>query len=72
VPTDTANVLWTEPEDSEIFASLRDVPACASLFAAPTPQAKLASGRPGKFGVSPGSTPARISSRTASQNICVS
>jgi hypothetical protein len=32
----------------------------------------VASGRPGKLGVSPGSTPDRISSRTASQNICVS
>jgi LCP family protein required for cell wall assembly len=73
VKTDTANVLWTQPEDSEIFASFRDdVPASASLFAAPPLPAKLASGRPGKFGVSPGSPPADITSRTASQNICVS
>ena len=35
VPSDTANVLWTQPEDSAIFQSLRDdVPASRSLFAA--------------------------------------
>jgi LCP family protein required for cell wall assembly len=33
VPTDTANVLWTQPEDSQIFTSFRnDVPASSSLF----------------------------------------
>jgi LCP family protein required for cell wall assembly len=37
VPSDTANVLWTEPEDDQIFASFRDdVPASPALF---TPQA---------------------------------
>jgi LCP family protein required for cell wall assembly len=72
VPTDTANVLWTQPEDSEIFDSFRDdVPASASLFAAPRQQA-AASRRPGKTGVSPTSPSAGISSRSASQNICVS
>jgi LCP family protein required for cell wall assembly len=72
-PSATANVLWTQPEDSEIFTSFRDdVPASASLFGPSLPQAKLASGRPGKFGVSPGSPSVSISSRTASQNICVS
>jgi hypothetical protein len=35
VPGDTANVLWTQPEDNQIFASFRDdVPASNSLFAA--------------------------------------
>jgi LCP family protein required for cell wall assembly len=72
VPTDTANVLWTQPEDSEIFASFRDdVPASASLFAAPAQQAE-ASSRPGKFGVSPASPSVTVASRTAGQNICVS
>jgi hypothetical protein len=72
VPTDTANVLWTQPEDSEIFASFRDdVPASASLFAAPARQA-AASHRPGKSGVSPASPSLNIASRTAGQNICVS
>jgi LCP family protein required for cell wall assembly len=34
VPTDTANVLWTQPQDNEIFRSFReDVPASKSLFA---------------------------------------
>jgi LCP family protein required for cell wall assembly len=37
VPSDTANVLWTQPEDSEIFASFRnDVPASSTLFAPTT------------------------------------
>lgn len=36
VPGDTANVLWTQPEDSQIFATFRDdVPASDSLFASP-------------------------------------
>jgi LCP family protein required for cell wall assembly len=35
VPSDTANVLWTQPEASQIFASFRDdVPASSSLFGA--------------------------------------
>jgi anionic cell wall polymer biosynthesis LytR-Cps2A-Psr (LCP) family protein len=74
VPSDTANVLWTEPKDGEIFASFRDdVPASASLFAAATPpSAKRTGGRPGKFGVWPVSPSVDISSRTAGQNICVS
>ena len=67
VPTDTANVLWTQPEDSEIFASFRaDLPASASLFDQAT-----ASVRPGKFSVSPGSPSVDIAARTASQSICV-
>jgi LCP family protein required for cell wall assembly len=33
VPGDTANVLWTQPEDSAIFSSfVNDVPASSSLF----------------------------------------
>src|SRR5579863_5714317 len=33
VPGDTANVLWTQPEDSEIFASFADdVPESSTLF----------------------------------------
>src|SRR3984885_13717717 len=36
-PGATANVLWTQPEDSKIFASFRnDVPASSSLFGAST------------------------------------
>jgi LCP family protein required for cell wall assembly len=34
VPSDTSNVLWTQPEDDKIFASFRnDVPASSTLFA---------------------------------------
>src|SRR3984885_10579817 len=37
VPSDTANVVWTQPEDNEIFATFRhDVPASSSLFGATT------------------------------------
>ena len=33
VPGDTANVLWTQPQDNEIFASFQDdVPASSTLF----------------------------------------
>jgi len=33
VPGDTANVLWTQPQDNEIFASFRDdIPASSTLF----------------------------------------
>jgi LCP family protein required for cell wall assembly len=85
VPSDTANVLWTQPEDSEIFASFRDdTQASNSLFAPSASQksqqsqqpAAAGSARPGKFGVSPsssaaGPTSAPITGRTASQNICV-
>jgi LCP family protein required for cell wall assembly len=38
VPGDTANVLWTQPEDNEIFASFSDdVPASSALFASSPP-----------------------------------
>ncbi len=45
VPTDTANVLWSQPEDSQIFTSFRnDVPASTSLFAdKPAPGASAGS-----------------------------
>jgi LCP family protein required for cell wall assembly len=36
VPGDTANVLWAQPEDDEIFQTFQaDVPASASLFTSP-------------------------------------
>jgi LCP family protein required for cell wall assembly len=81
VPADTSNVLWTQPEDGEIFASFRDdVPASSSLFSPAVTRPAAALDRPGKFGVSPSasssqghdSTPAHITGRTASQSICVS
>jgi anionic cell wall polymer biosynthesis LytR-Cps2A-Psr (LCP) family protein len=81
VPSDTANVLWSQPEDSEIFASFRDdIPASSSLLTAPAPRPAAGAGRFGKFGVPPSAspsaarvgTPARIPGRTAGQSICVS
>jgi LCP family protein required for cell wall assembly len=37
VPSDTANVVWTQPEDNKIFASFRDdVPASSTLFGSST------------------------------------
>src|ERR1700761_7263095 len=45
VPTDTANVLWNQPQDSQIFRSFRnDVPASKSLF--PTGASASASAPP--------------------------
>lgn len=40
VPGDNANLLWTQPEDNEIFASFRDdVPASSTLFGQGRPSA---------------------------------
>jgi LCP family protein required for cell wall assembly len=46
VPGDTANVVWTHPEDNQIFASFRDdVPASSSLFGAqPAQHGSVAAG----------------------------
>jgi LCP family protein required for cell wall assembly len=80
VPGDTANVLWSQPEDDAIFASFRDdVPASNSLLPPSAAQPAAALTRPGKFGVVPSASPgqagdgtsARIAGRTASQSICV-
>ena len=66
VPSDTTDVLWTQPSDSEIFALFRDdVPASHSLL--------TTSGHPGKFGFSPSAPPGtsqNVPERTASQSIC--
>src|ERR1700722_742218 len=86
VPSDTANVLWTQPEDSEIFATFRnDVPASSSLFgASATTAAVKKAGKPGTAGraatlsatpsASPSASPSGsalpIAARTANQSIC--
>jgi LCP family protein required for cell wall assembly len=73
VPSDTANVLWSQPQASEIFSSFRgDQPPSRTLFSGPAakPQAATAV-RAGKFGVSPSAPAGTIPDRTASQNICV-
>jgi hypothetical protein len=67
VPGDAANVLWTQPEDSQIFRAFRDdVPASQSLFPSPsaTPSASasgsgqaVSSATPSPTAVSPSATP---------------
>jgi len=84
VPGDTANVLWTQPEDDEIFATFRDdVPASSTLFgpgASTTtssgahlvnPSATVAapSARPSPA-VSHTAGPVALQARTANQSIC--
>jgi LCP family protein required for cell wall assembly len=80
VPSDITDVLWTQPEDGQIFTSFRDdVPASSSLFSPAPARPAAALGRPGKFGVSPATSPSQaggsvaapIAGRTASQGICV-
>ena len=86
VPGDTANVLWTQPEDDQIFASFRDdVPASSTLFASPAAPGKTASvAADGQRleaasttpsakptpSTSPTASHVTIQARTASQSIC--
>ena len=77
VPGDTANVLWTQPEDNQIFASFRDdVPASSSLFGSQQPSAPtgLTVGAHEKAGgtPSPAAAPAVSSTRTASPSAAAS
>ncbi len=65
VPSDTANVVWTQPEDGEIFQSFRnDVPASRSLFAAASPSASPSAGAAGPTvsGAAPSVTPGATAS----------
>ncbi len=81
VPSDTANVVWTQPEDGKIFASFRDdVPASSTLFApakksaakkATAKSAEKAAATPAaSVNASPMSSPVSIQARTVSQSIC--
>jgi hypothetical protein len=85
VPSDTANVLWTQPEDNEIFATFRnDVPASSSLFDVPatatskTTGAHSTASRAATLSATPSATPSAspspsplpIQARTANQSIC--
>jgi LCP family protein required for cell wall assembly len=58
VPGDTANILWTQPEDNKIFASFRDdVPASSTLFGPSAGKTSIAAGlSDGQRLVSPSST----------------
>jgi LCP family protein required for cell wall assembly len=83
VPGDVANVLWTQPEDNQIFASFRDdVPASSSLFAARPPQHTTAAAglsaasahKTGERAATPSASPSapsvKLQARTANENIC--
>jgi LCP family protein required for cell wall assembly len=67
VPSDTTDVMWTQPTDGEIFASFRnDAQVRRALLAA--------GGRPGKFGILTSAQPGTsqgIPVRTADLSICV-
>jgi LCP family protein required for cell wall assembly len=65
VPSDTMDVLWTRPVDSELFASFsNDVQASRALLAT--------TGRPGKFGIMLPSASADLPECSADQSIiCV-
>ena len=84
-PSATANVLWTQPEDSQIFTSFRDdVPASSSLFGASTmtsasksPPESASTSTAGHTlstspspSASPSASPLTIPVRTANQSIC--
>jgi LCP family protein required for cell wall assembly len=69
VPGDTANVLWTQPEDDQIFASFRnDVPASSTLFPPATTGTKtsvaVGLATDGQHLQSPSSTPSATPSGT--------
>jgi LCP family protein required for cell wall assembly len=69
VPGDTANVLWTQPEDDQIFASFRnDVPASSTLFPPATTGTKtsvaVGLATDGQHPQSPSSTPSVTPSGT--------
>src|SRR5579875_1607862 len=58
VPGDTANVLWTQPQDNEIFRSFRDdVPASSRLFPAQPSTASSASVQPSSTASGSGGEP---------------
>ena len=70
VAGDTANVLWTQPEDNQIFASFRDdVPASSTLFGPSTSGTKTTSvaaglAADGQHLESPSSTPSSTPAAT--------
>jgi len=75
VPGDTANVLWSQPEDNAIFRSFRDdLPASLALFTGRVagPGKGLAAGSMPDIAPSPSPATPGIEGRTANQSICVS
>jgi LCP family protein required for cell wall assembly len=69
-PSDTSNVVWTQPEDDEIFASFRnDVPASSTLFGAsakPGASSKLTTDKSHVVGSSAGASPSATPTPTGS------
>jgi len=70
VPGDTANVLWTQPEDNKIFASFSDdVPASSTLFASSAPDTTTSGSSPVEPSATgtavPSGTPASTSTASA-------
>ena len=78
-------MLWTQPEDNEIFATFRnDVPASSSLFGASATTAAKKTGGHATVGrastlsadpsaspsAGPSASPLPIQARTANQSIC--
>ena len=64
-PADTANVLWTQPEDSKIFQTFRDdVPASQSLFVSPSASPSASAPASGAATSSASSTPSVTPSAT--------
>jgi LCP family protein required for cell wall assembly len=76
VPSDTANVLWSQPRANAIFRSLRDdLPASPALLNGQVPgtgKGLAAGSMPSVPRVAPTPAPALTGGRTANQSICVS
>lgn len=74
VPSDTANVMWKQPETRTIFESLReDVPAQGSTSRKQAAAAAISpesSSSPGTLPAATARPPATAAGRSASQNIC--
>jgi LCP family protein required for cell wall assembly len=71
VPGDTANVLWTQPEDNEIFASFQDdAPAGSTLFGSPPPATTSSGSHLVDPSASGTASQVPIQARTANQSIC--
>jgi LCP family protein required for cell wall assembly len=76
VPSDTANVMWKQPEASKIFASFRDDVPASSASSTPTAAAtpSVTATATARAKAAPSTSPATsditIQARTANQSIC--
>jgi LCP family protein required for cell wall assembly len=69
VPSDTANVLWQQPQAGQVFASMRDDTPLGPA-AAPSPSSSGAPSRPAAPSSAPSSAPPSVAGRTAAQAAC--